>query len=207
MSELSTLEKLKAVKDKIVLAFAEFNEPTVAPVEQADSYVGKMSTGEDVKAVPTLEVGSALVLVSAEGELPVPDGSYTLEDGASVDVTNGVISSVSVPEAAPEAPSAEAVEMAAQIEAIVLENTALKQAIEDNKVSFEAKLSAIENKLSKQLEFSTLLQEGFVALAEVPAVTPLQAPRVESVQMSDKDIVRSQMEKFEKLKSEKYKKK
>ena len=189
MSELTRIEKIKALKDNIILAFAAFDTggtpPVETPVAAAEGYTGKLKTGEDVAAMPTLENGGSLSIVGAEGSLPAPDGSYELEDGGTLDVVSGVIAnlvtSAPVPE---EAPSAEEMAMKAEIETLKEANTALKSQIETVKADFETKLSAIETKLSAQHNLTVALNDGLVELMETPAVSPTQAPTTESVQLS-----------------------
>jgi hypothetical protein len=183
MSELTLKEKLERASARIALAFADFNEP--APVEQeVEAYTGKLSTGEDIKASPSITEGATVVLVSAEGELPLPDGSYTTEDGVSFTVTSGAVASVTTPE---PAPSPEAVAMSEQLETLKADNVKLSETIEANKKAFELKFAEIETKLTKHIEFANVLQEVFVNLSETPIVEPTQAPKGAAVELSSGD--------------------
>jgi len=193
--ELTLIEKLKIAKDKIALAFSEFN----APVEQTvDSvYTGKLNTGEDIKASPSITEGATVVLVSAEGELPLPDGSYTTEDGLSFTVTSGAVASVTTPE---PAPSPEAVAMSEQLEALKADNVKLSETIEANKKAFDLKFTEIETKLSKHIEYANVLQEVFVTLSETPSVEPTQAPQGSNVQLGAADWRKEQQLKLKQAK-------
>ena len=55
-------------------------------------------------------------------------------------------------------------------------------------------------------KINELLNEAFVALSETPVSTPSQPVKTETVQMSAQELIQAQTAKFEKLKSEKFKK-
>lgn len=194
---MTTIEKLSALRDKIKVAFAEFDVPVAAPLVAAEYFEGTLESGEAIRATPTLAVGSVLSLLSESGDIPAPDGSHKLSDGSTVVVLDGTISEVVLPEAKADEPSPDMVAMSEQLEAVKAENETIKTEFDKYKEATELKFAEIESKITKQVELSNLLNEGFIALAEVPEVKPTQPVRTEAVQMSAQDLVQSQMAKIE----------
>lgn len=191
---MDTIEQLKQLKNKIALAFSEFGDAPAAP-EAPEPVTGKLKTGEDFRAVPALEQGASLSVLSAEGELPAPDGEHELEDGTIVTVVEGLITSLVPP---PAAPTPEAVAMSEEITALKSENEALKNEIKEKETIYDARFKEIEGKLVKQLEFSALLNEAFEVLAKEPAVEATQAPNTAAVQLSATDWRKQAQEKLKK---------
>ena len=205
---MTTIEKLTNLRDKIKVAFSEYDTPTavVEEVEAADYVETTLESGEAVRATPTLAVGSVMSLISPDGDIPAPDGSHTLVDGTQVVVLDGVISEV-VEAVAPEAQaSPDEIAMKEQIEKLKTENETLKLSIAENKESMELKFAELEAKIANHNKINELLNEAFVALSEVPVSTPSQPVKTETVQMSAQELIQAQTAKFEKLKSEKFKK-
>ncbi len=190
---MSTVENLKTLRDKIALAFSEFGD---APeVEVVEPVSGKLKTGEDFRAVPALEQGASITVVSAEGELPAPDGEHEIEDGTIITVVDGMITSIT-PVAA--APAAEVVAMSEELTALKAENENLKNQIAEKETIYDARFKEIEGKLVKQLEFSALLNEAFEVLVKEPAAEPTQAPQTATVQLSAGDWRKQAQEKLKK---------
>lgn len=206
---MTTIEKLTNLRDKIKVAFAEFDTPPAPVVEveaEADYVETTLESGEAVRATPTLAVGSVLSLISPEGDIPAPDGSHTLTDGTKVVVLEGVISEV-VEAVAPVAEaSPDEIAMKEQIETLKTENETLKLSIAENKEAMELKFAELETKIASHNKINELLNEAFVALSEVPVSTPSQPVKTETVQMSAQELIQAQTAKFEKLKLEKFKK-
>ena len=49
-----------------------------------------------------LDIGVAVLAVTGQGAIAIPDGDYTLEDGTMFTISGGVVSAVTPVEAAPE---------------------------------------------------------------------------------------------------------
>ena len=205
---MTTIEKLTNLRDKIKVAFAEFDTPPapVAEVEAAADFVeATLESGEAVRAIPTLAVGSVMSLISPDGDIPAPDGSHTLTDGTQVVVLDGIISEV-VESEIPEAESPDMVEMKSDMGTLKTENENLKMSIVENAKTVDLKFAELEAKIANHNKINELLNEAFVALSEVPASTPSQPVKTETVQMSAQELIQAQTAKFEKLKLEKFKK-
>ncbi len=204
---MTTIEKLTNLRDKIKVAFAEFDTPPAPVVEveaEADYVESTLESGEAVRATPKLAVGSVLSLISPEGDIPAPDGSHTLTDGTKVVVLEGVISEVV--EAVTTAESPDEIAMKEQIETLKTENETLKLSIAENKEAMELKFAELESKIANHNKINELLNEAFVALSEVPVSTPSQPVKTETVQMSAQELIQAQTAKFEELKKNKFKK-
>ena len=205
---MTTIEKLTNLRDKIKVAFSEYDTPTpvVEEVEAADYVETTLESGEAVRATPTLAVGSVLSLISPDGDIPAPDGSHTLVDGTQVVVLDGIISEVVEAVAPPAAESPDMVAMKEQIETLKTENETLKLSIVENTKAVDLKFTELEAKIANHNKINELLNEAFVALSEVPVSTPSQPVKTETVQMSAQELIQAQTAKFEKLKLEKFKK-
>lgn len=203
---MTTIEKLTNLRDKIKVAFSEYDTPTavVEEVEAADYVETTLESGEAVRATPTLAVGSVMSLISPDGDIPAPDGSHTLIDGTQVVVLDGVISEVVEAVAVAETP--DMVEMKSDMGTLKTENEKLKLSIVENAKAVELKFAELEAKIANHNKINELLNEAFVALSEVPVSTPSQPVKTETVQMSAQELIQAQTAKFEKLKSEKFKK-
>lgn len=203
---MTTIEKLTNLRDKIKVAFSEYDTPTavVEEVEAADYVETTLESGEAVRATPTLAVGSVMSLISPDGDIPAPDGSHTLVDGTQVVVLDGIISEVVEAVAVAETP--DMVEMKSDMGTLKTENEKLKMSIQENAKAVDLKFAELEAKIANHNKINELLNEAFVALSEVPASTPSQPVKTETVQMSAQELIQAQTAKFEKLKSEKFKK-
>lgn len=83
---------LKVVGDLKVALSAEPIEPAEIPAE-VEMKEATLSDGTLVK-YDNLEVGSNLIAITVEGELPAPDGVHEFEDGTMVTTVDGLITEV-----------------------------------------------------------------------------------------------------------------
>ena len=147
---MTTIEKLTNLRDKIKVAFSEYDTPpapVVDEVEAADYVETTLESGEAVRATPTLAVGSVMSLISPDGDIPAPDGSHTLVDGTQVVVLDGVISEV-VESKIPEAESPDMVEMKSDMGTLKTENEKLKMSIQENAKAVDLKFAELEAKIA-----------------------------------------------------------
>lgn len=212
MSQPTVTERLKKLKDDIVIAFEGFTNPAApAPAAPAApvAYEGALITGEIVRATPSLAEGSVLSIVSESGDLPAPDGTHQLADGSTVEVANGAgqITSVTLPAPAAQPPAQSAMGMSAEekteFEALKLSNTELKTELEKTKTEHAAKLTEIEAKFSKMEEVVKLSVEGFIALAEVPVGEPTTKPKTEKVELSGEERAEDYLDRIKKMAKDK----
>jgi hypothetical protein len=168
MTAVEALNKIKAM-------FAEAGElPAVAPGLALAEYV--LMGGTKVN-IDKLEVGGKVEVIGEDGSLsPAPVGEHELADGSKIVVDEaGIITSVSVPEAAPS--------VEVEVEAKVDEE---KEMMKKKIAEMEAELSAMKAKFSEvegaavaqSAKFSsaiTQLTDVVVGLCNTPSVDPLPA--------------------------------
>ena len=89
MSKLEKLEKVigKEMTDKLRAVFATAKTEPIVFVKLADG---------SAELNGTIEVGSAITIVGAEGvESPAPDGEHAIEGGKTITIAEGVITEIS----------------------------------------------------------------------------------------------------------------
>lgn len=180
MTALEALTKIKAM-------FAEAGElPAVAPSLALAEYV--LMGGTKV-SIDKLEVGGKVEVIGEDGSLqPAPAGEHELADGTKIVVDEaGIITSVSIPEAAPSVE----VEVEAKNDE---EKMAMKKKIEE----MEAELSAMKSKFSEVESISkaqehkfasaiTQLTDVVVGLCNTPSVDPMPQPDKTHVHFESRD--------------------
>jgi hypothetical protein len=150
-----------------------FNEDAPAPAaEEAPKQFGtaKTTDGKELKWEGEMGEGVAVMVVTADGEIPAPDGEHTLEDGTVLMVSGGAITKVSTAPA-PEVMNAE------QVTAAI--NEALsKQAEVFNKQIAELKKSAKEAQESGAKKFEAIVGAlELIAELESPKAPVQEDPR------------------------------
>lgn len=189
-----TKENIQTFAAKIKEAFATFNE-------KAKFMSAKLADGTQVNVMgDTLAVGAQVTIMTEAGEVPIPDGEYTLEDGTVFYVAGGAVSEVKAPEAtgteemntegkaAPSAPNAapSPTQIIERIEKeMVFEKVAKVDELEKTVADLVTKFAAVEKEnadLKKELEsekakFSSsvkAMNEALEAFGEQPQV---EAPK------------------------------
>ena len=166
------MSNAKEILERISTMLFSKEEPTEEKVELAQQ---KTADGEAIFDADAFEVGNAVFIVTEEGNIPVPMGSYMLEEGLKIEVDEqGVIVEVStegeeeiveeVVEAKDEPMKEEVMESAPKkvvksktemeesyFSAFETRLSAIEKANEDLK-SLNVKLSEENEELKKQLE-------------------------------------------------------
>jgi hypothetical protein len=139
----------------------------------------KVYTDAELK-ISEKAIGGKVEIIAADGSLEVAaDGDYTMEDGTTFKVKDGVITELNGEKEAPvmedeqaeedtpaEPEKDDTAELKAQVEALQQETSDLKQAIEDIKASMSEQYSKEDaDKFSKQLNDLT---DAFKALLITP---------------------------------------
>ena len=159
--------------------------------------MAKLVDGTEARIEPTVEIGSAIVVMNAEGEpIPAPIGEYQLEDGRVIIVAvEGVIAEIKEAEGEEEDPNAPITEEPMSqdseqkgnriIESIVKEkifevekvNTFLKAENETLKKDFVELQANFEKFKAEQVELfeglKTFSKETFEALLDEPTKEPV----------------------------------
>ena len=110
-------EEAKGAIDKVkAILSGYFTKESEAPIKAA-FVSATLETGEAVEIEPALEVGAAVVVISAEGEVKAaPDAMHTLVSGEVITTVEGIITEIVPVEEEIEEPVEEEVEMEAPAE-------------------------------------------------------------------------------------------
>lgn len=123
-----------------------------------------------------LDVGSELTLVTAEGEVPAPEGELVLADGSKVVVAvqdgKSVVSSVTPAEAEAEMEAKDIKDVKERVTKIVEKFEAVEA---DNK-KLRNELEALKLKVSKQSALLTQNTDMLIAFSEVETDEPIEKP-------------------------------
>lgn len=171
MNLKETINKIlpEDIKVKLKEHLAKFSEMPVAvepiaPVVEAPVKMAtevKLNDGTSLSVDGEVAIGSAVMLISPEGEMPAIDGEYVAEDGTVITVLNGTIAEIaSKAEEAPEAP-----EVANEMPTMMAEIESLKTQLAELKETIKLTLSAVNT------------------IVEAPVVEPIEA-KVEFANMT-----------------------
>ena len=127
------------IKVKLKEHLAKFSEMPVAvepiaPVVEAPVKMAtevKLNDGTSLSVDGEVAIGSAVMLISPEGEMPAMDGEYVAEDGTTYSVLNGLIAEIASKEeeATEVKPISEMPTMMAEIESLKTQLAELKETI------------------------------------------------------------------------------
>jgi len=172
------MSNAKETLNRVMVALGIKPEATIE-VEMAQK---KTADGEIVLDSENFAIGEPVFIVTEEGNIPVPQGQYVLEDGVTIETDEmGVIVEVStegeeVTEEVTEEIEAEEAPMAEEVEATAAPKKVVKSKTEMEEAYFskiEARLSAIEanNETLKaeNVKLSEENEELKKALASEPA--------------------------------------
>lgn len=162
-----------------------------APAQQVNFEQRKQADGDSVFEAETFEVGSAVFVTAEDGErMPVPEGTYTLEDGMTMVVDDqGVIASIGEAQEQPpaNAPKEEEEVVASAnppvanpkkvVESQVRETHFSAEEMTAVKVELEKVVTEFENEKAQwdkeRVELTAEIDALKEKLAEEPAVDPL----------------------------------
>ncbi len=134
---------------------------------EAEFSEGTLEDGTIIKWEGDLKEGTAVTVVTAEGEIPAPDGTHTLSTGMVITTEGGVVVAMTEGQLPADAPENEVeVNMEAvnaDIDALRTENAALK-----------AEIEALSGKFSKISEAMEKTLQVVESIAAAPAAEPVQ---------------------------------
>src|SRR5574343_685551 len=145
-----------------------------------------LADGTMIKYEGELAEGTAIIVVTAEGEIPAPDGSHELEDGTVITTEGGIVVAITeseLPAEQPEGGNEVEIEMSKQIADLQAANTALSAEID----SLRAEIKAAAEKFSKLAEAQAKTLEVVESLAAAPAAEPV---KTEKFSKKDKQAAR-----------------
>jgi hypothetical protein len=135
----------------------------------------KLADGTVIKIEgDSLVEGAKVLVVTAEGEIPAPDGVHELEDGSKVEVKDGVIAKIEAEEAEAEAEEAKAEEVvpAGEGDAGIPEEVELVSMLKDF-------ISKVSDKISSMEKQMNAVEKQFSAFKSEPAAKKIADGKTE----------------------------
>lgn len=114
--------------------------------------------------------GAKVVVVTEEGEIPAPDGVHVVSDGTKVETKDGVIVSISAPEA---------MEDGAEKEEEVIDEEKKDEIDEEMYALLKDMLGKISDKMKKMEEKMEKVEAEFSAYKKAPAAKPIPNGKTE----------------------------
>ena len=161
-----------------IRSMLKFNNEPESSVEMASAV---LTDGTVIKWEGELAVGTAIMVETAEGDIPAPDGTHEVEGGMLVTTVGGVVTEVVEPSPEVEV-EVEAEQQFATIEqfnSAVETLTALEARVNE---AFE-KVSEVLAKIESQSAAFSLTVDLVEKVANMPSAEPTKAPET----MSKKD--------------------
>lgn len=176
----SAIQEIKSLM--VQFGFLKNEEATIVKEIFVDA---KLVDGTAIKVEgDSLAEGAKVVVVTAEGEIPAPDGVHELEDGTKVETKDGIIAKIEevVADAeggeVPEAPEAEVPSMGMEAEMIQL----VKEFV-----------SKMGDKIKKMEEQMSSLSTDFNSFKKEPAAKKIADGKTEKFNKTD-DYLDSKLE-------------
>lgn len=140
----------------------------------------KLVDGTDIKVEgDSLIEGAKVSVVTAEGEIPAPDGVHEIEDGTKVETKDGIIAKIE--EAISEAPAMEAPESEVEVSIPVEAKDEMVQLVKE----FVSKMG---EKIKKMEEQMSSLSSDFNSFKKEPAAKKIADGKTEKFNKKDDDI-------------------
>lgn len=153
-------------------------ENTAEVTEEQNFEAVTLSDGTMLQIEPSIEVGASVLIEDAElGMVPVPDGSYELEDGRIISVAGGLI------EAIEEMAEAEQVEEEMETEtttAPTMTEKEVRKIIESVETHFKSEIETLRNELANAKEEAKEINGKFISALEQMANEPTEKPKKET---------------------------
>jgi len=124
-----------SINDTLKEALEKLNRFLTKQADPATLTSGKLSDGTEIKYPGELAVGTSVIVVTPEGEIPAPDGEHTLEDGTIIKTEGGNITEIMAVQTKPDPMPAGTVEQMKVLQS----RLEVKQAtVEDRLANLEA---------------------------------------------------------------------
>ena len=151
----------------------------VEPVEKLATELveGALADGTVVKYSPdangALVVGADVVIVSADGEVPAPDGDLVWSDNSVVTIAGGKVTEIKAADAPAEADMKQEVKQVSERVTKIVEKF---EAVEADNKKLRTELENLKLKVAKQAASLAANNEVLLAFAEVPTEEPIETP-------------------------------
>jgi flagellar hook-basal body complex protein FliE len=173
---MSKVEKLKAAVTKLKTFIQKFEEENPEP--KKDEVVlaeAELEDGTKIKATPAIAKDATVVVVTAEGEVPAPDGTHMLKDGSSIVVEKGIILEV-VAKKEEDKPEADA-EFKKQLTEALGKIDTINKAVSSLETKFtetKKENDSLKEKLSESQKIQKEMFAVIEEMAELPAHEPVK---------------------------------
>lgn len=138
-----TLSEETNVEETLVEEVMEetIEEIKMGEIKTADGSITLKFPGEE------LAIGSEIVVVTEDGDIPAPDGDHDLEGGITIKVEGGVITELEATEAE-EVEASEEIEMSEEVSEVSMHEELIKALSGE----FKTQIEALKLEFNKQLE-------------------------------------------------------
>jgi hypothetical protein len=150
-----------------IRSMLKFNDEVVS-VEMASA---TLTDGTVIKWEGELMVGTAILVETADGDIPAPDGTHEVEGGLLVTTVGGLVTEM-------VEPSEEVIVEASQEFATVEKFNEVVSNLESKIAELTAKFESVVAKLEKQSEAFSKTVDLVEKVANLPSAEPTKAPEV-----------------------------
>jgi len=164
MTKINAKEAIERIKK---LLFADNGQATGTGT--ADSTTYQLKDGTPIKVLGSLETGSQVLVSSADGDQPAPDGELELADGTTINITGGIITEVVTPQQETDDQNGGQTPDASQF--------ASQAKLAERLAGLEEELAQIKETFGRQSDAQKELLDLVGRLAELPAEDPVAAPK------------------------------
>jgi len=130
-----------------------------------------LTDGTVIKWEGELAVGTAILVETAEGDIPAPDGTHEVEGGTLVTTVGGVVSEIVEP-----SPEVEVEIEASQEFATIEKFNEVVSNLENRIAELTAQFESVVAKLEKQSEAFSKTVDLVEKVANLPSAEPTKAP-------------------------------
>ena len=178
-----------SINDTLKEALEKLNRFLTKQADTATLTSGKLSDGTEIKYPGELAVGTSVIVVTPEGEIPAPDGEHTLEDGTIIKTEGGNITEIMAVQTKPEEMPKEEVKQAEVADEKIM---ALEAKIDAIGQMLTNLLAGLEMDMAAKEKVMQSLQSDVDKLKAKPATAPLIKPIIGEEDPLKKEVERIQ---------------
>ncbi len=167
------VKKIVPILEKLKNLFME----AAAPIVEEQLSEAETADGKKLSISGGIVEGSKVEIVNVDGNAPAPDGEYSLKDGNTITIKDGVILSIKEPaaEAAADPTAMNEFKAEESFNALKAEFEAQKNIITDLLEKFAA-LTGANVALSNEVKLSKTIQAETFKVVEALAGLPIESP-------------------------------
>ena len=177
------------LNDTLKQAIEKLNKLLIKQADEPTLNTATLADGTQIKYPGELAVDTPIIVVTAEGEIPAPDGEHTLEDGTIVKTADGKVTEILAVQAETKVEQAEIsderiIALEAKIDAIGKMLASILPAIESDMKKKEEVMQSLKN----QLEIVKAMPVAQAAQVINEPIDPIkaEAERIAAIQSKTK---------------------